>query len=448
MIERFLLVRPYYGINVHTDAQGEYGTVLGSNDVFPDLPLITAATILNESDSHEVKVIDAVTEDRMLPDELLRKIALLEYDKVLVKSTAPTFKADLELCRQIKAGNPSAYVMIAGQAVRHLKDWIYANTDIDLAIEEPVDMYIYRYVHGAAATVSDMPTPDYTLVNYRKYTDDYNNIRLTIQASRGCPMSCAYCPYIKYYGKYESRDADKVIGDLKAVTSLGADLIQFRDQFFTCDSKRIRELCRRIIDEGINVRWICETRLDSLTPDLIDLMKEAGLFLICFGVESGDQNILTEYNSNKGNIDYQRSTVEYIKNAGILTMAFYITGFPEDTWETLHATYRYADTVNSDIAAFNEYTEFNLSSESDISPDIFCSFENATAAKGLSSLSKEEIRYAVELFSTMYTLKHDTLEKAYNYNHKQLCDSRRLASKLKGHENDLDELSRIIRESS
>ena len=179
-----MLVRPYYGINVHTDAQGEYGTVLGSNDVFPDLPLITAATILNESDSHEVKVIDAVT------------------------------------------------------------------------------------------------------------------------------------------------------------------------------------------------------------------------------------------------------------------------GFPEDTWETLHATYRYADTVNSDIAAFNEYTEFNLSSESDISPDIFCSFENATTAKGLSSLSKEEIRYAVELFSTMYTLKHDPLEKAYNYNHKQLCDSRRLASKLKGHENDLDELSRIIRESS
>ena len=59
MKEIYLFVRPYYGVNIHTDAQGEYGSVLHSNDVFPDLPVINSATILNDSSDYQGVILDA-----------------------------------------------------------------------------------------------------------------------------------------------------------------------------------------------------------------------------------------------------------------------------------------------------------------------------------------------------------------------------------------------------
>ena len=445
MKERFLLVRPYYGVNIHTDAQGEYGTVLHSNDVFPDLPLINAGTVLNLSDDHEVRIIDAYAEDKMLPDELLKRIASEEYDKLIVKTTAASVKSDIELIRQIKANKPDGYVMAAGQAAKDLKVWLTENTPVDEVITEPLDIYIYRYVNGRDCTVNDLPTPDYSLVDFRKYTDDYNNVRLTIQAGRGCPMNCRYCPYIKYYEKYESREIDKVIEDIKAVVALGADIVQFRDQFFTCDKKKIRELCKRMITENIKVRWICETKLDSLDEDLIDLMKEAGMFLVCFGIESGDPEILQAYNSSKGDLERQIKTVRMINNKDILTMAFYMVGFPEDTWETLNETYLCAQAINSNIVAFNEYCEFNFKNTDKLDPSVFCSFENATNSGRKFNMTREEIRYVTDLFSAMYTAAHDCLEKAYTFNYKISSEYKNTVARIAECENDLEMLSNRIR---
>ena len=44
----------------------------------------------------------------------------------------------------------------------------------------------------------------------------------------------------------------------------------------------------------------------------------------------------------------------------------------------------------------------------------------------------------------MYTLKNDTLEKAYRYNYKQEKDSREVSSEIVKYENDLVKMSEII----
>ena len=130
MKERFLLVRPYYGVNIHTDAQGEFGTMLHSRDVFPDLPLINAATILNDSDEYSAVLLDAYVEGKILPDDLLKKISQTKFDKLILKTAAATIRSDLELARMIKESIPGSYVMLAGQAVRTLKSWISNNTQV------------------------------------------------------------------------------------------------------------------------------------------------------------------------------------------------------------------------------------------------------------------------------------------------------------------------------
>ncbi len=446
MKEIYLFVRPYYGVNIHTDAQGEYGSVLHSNDVFPDLPVINSATILNDSSEYQGVILDAYAEGRILPDELISRISSTDFDKLVIKTTTATVKSDLELIRQIKQVKPGCYVITAGQTSADLKTWITANTDIDQVITEPMDKYFYRLIRGTDGTLDDMPTPDYTLVNYKAYTDDSGRVRLTLLASRSCPMKCSYCPYIKYYGDYEPRDIDKVMDDVRTLVSLGAEVIQFRDQFFTCNKPRIRDLCQRMIDENIKVSWICETKLSSLDEELVDLMKKAGLMLVCFGVESGNKEILEAYNSNKGELSDQIAKVKMLRDKGILTMAFYIIGFPEDTWESVHDTYKCAEAVGSDIVNFNEYTTFYFEDKDSLTPDVFCQFANSTNIDASAGMSREEIRYAIDLFSAMYTAGHDCLEKAYTYNHKLMNAYKENVRRILMCDNDLYRLSEMLRD--
>ena len=446
MKEIYLFVRPYYGVNIHTDAQGEYGSVLHSNDVFPDLPVINSATILNDSSDYQAVILDAYAEGRILPDELISRISSTDFDKLVIKTTTATVKSDLELIGQIKQVKPGCYVITAGQTSADLKNWITTNTDIDQVITEPMDKYFYRLIRGTDGTLDDMPTPDYTLVNYKAYTDDSGRVRLTLLASRSCPMKCSYCPYIKYYGDYEPRDIDKVMDDVRTLVSLGAEVIQFRDQFFTCNKERIRDLCQRMIDENIKVSWICETKLSSLDEELVDLMKKAGLMLVCFGVESGNKEILEAYNSNKGELSDQIAKVKMLRDKGILTMAFYIIGFPEDTWESVHDTYKCAEAVGSDIVNFNEYTTFYFEDKDSLTPDVFCQFANSTNIDASAGMSREEIRYAIDLFSAMYTAGHDCLKKAYTYNHKLMNAYKENVRRILMCDNDLYRLSEMLRD--
>lgn len=449
MKEKVVLLRPYYGVNIHSDAHGDLGERLNTNDVFPDLPFIISATILDESEKIDVRIIDAVSEGRLLPDELIEKLKNEKFDTVILKAAAPTVNSDLELLKQIKCINPESKVMIAGHVSKLLKTWIQENMkEIDYVIDEPLDEFVYKYVNKTEnkCGINDLPSPNYALVNYKNYTDDDKNVRLTLQASRGCPMSCSYCPYTAFYQKVDYRDIDKVIEDIKGILKLGVTVIQFRDQYFTVDKKRIRELCNRIIEEKLEFKWICETRLDSLDVELVDLLKKAGVFLICFGIESGEETVLDKYNSHKGSPENLKKMIEYINKLGIITMAFYMIGFPEDTWETVEKTFKLALYLNSSYAIFNEYEECVFSNENVVmSPSLFDIFQNTTNVTSDSILDSAEKKYLVWLFSTIYTLNNDSLKKAYTYNYKIANNNQELISQISKVPDDLHMLSEIIR---
>lgn len=452
---KVLFLRPYYGINIHSDAHGELGEQLNTRDVFPDLTLLTAATIFNESEQFEVEVIDAVLMNRMLPDELLSKLEKgisidgKIYDLIIMRISAPTVRSDIQLVKEIKRIIPSAKIMVGGHTAKVLHKWIFENIDaIDHVIDEPMDEFAFNYVGkkiGDHSYINEFPTPDYSLVDYHGYTDDNKKIRLTLVASRGCVMSCAYCPYKAYYNKVEYRDIEAVIDDMKTLISLGAQVIQFRDQFFTSDKKRIILLCERIIEENINVEWICETRLTSLDEELLDLLKRAGVRGICFGIESGDFELLEKYNSVKGRPNKMKELISYANGLGIITMAFYIIGFPEETWEMVERTYHYADELDSTYAIFNMYEDCNFDQLTDVvSPDLFSVFGNTTTIESERKLSREERQYILALFSIMYTMRI-SFEGGYSYNYKLITSNRKKIEEMKPYAEDLKSLSDCVR---
>ena len=447
MKKSVLFLRPYYGFNIHSDAHGELGMLDVSHNIYPDLTLLTAATVFSKDEKYKVRVIDAIIENAMLPDELLKQLENEAYDVVILKTTGQTVHSDLKLLEAIRGLMPEADIKICGLAAKILKKWLIANAPyINEAIEEPVDEYAMKYVGGKQRGFSELPMPDYTLVEYKNYRDEVKGVRLTLAGSRGCPMSCLYCPYKLYYAGYELRSTDHIIENIKKLVGLGADEIQFRDQYFSADRNKTKKLLEGIIEQGIKTRIVVETRLESLDEKMLQLMKEAGVGMICFGVESADTGLLSDYNSVKGEIKRVKELIDRACLLGIDTMAFYMIGFPEETWDMARSTYELAEYLDTTYVHFNEYEHCRFDiGNTEYTPDLFQPFRNTAALDYPSVLNVDEREYLAHIFELSYTMR-TSYENSYRCMYRAFNDNRKAMERLSPLASDLDRLSEGVRE--
>ena len=443
---RVLLLRPFYGANVHSEAHGDLGIYEINNSYYPDLVFINAATILSRHSDYDTTVIDAMAE-RISPLSIIKSIECY-FDEIIIKATAPTIQSDLQFCRMIHEKFPKTKIYIAGHIAKIIKKWIYKNCNyIYDVIEEPLDFYVYKKINNVSSCkLDDLPTPDYTVIPYEKYRNSNDYLLLTMQTSRGCPMQCGYCPYNSFYGsKIDCRSTSKVAADLEALLKLNPSAIQFRDQYFTYDKKRIAELCDIIISKNLKFNWTCETRIDDLDFKTIDLMKKAGLQQISFGIESANDEILKGYNRKCSKIDLYKSIIEYLHSCEISTLAFYIIGFPEDDWSSVEKTYSLALELNTTLAKFSAFEPCVILDENkEITPELFVPFDNSMNIETKSKLSKEAIEYIVELYTHNYYYHNNSLKNLYEISH--LCQKRQeyVRNTLSQYATDISSLSEIV----
>ena len=113
------------------------------------------------------------------------------------------------------------------------------------------------------------------------------------------------------------------------------------------NKRRTKEICQRIIDKGLNLKWVCEARLDNLDRELVSLMVEAGCTRVKLGVESGSDRILKTL--NKGiTTDTIRQGVAIIKEYRLPLTIYLMVGFPGETNEDLHKTIELAKELDAD----------------------------------------------------------------------------------------------------
>jgi radical SAM superfamily enzyme YgiQ (UPF0313 family) len=238
--------------------------------------------------------------------------------------------------------------------------------------------------------------------------------------SRGCTTGCAYCPHFAFFGKeVDSRSVEKVISDIKELIKLGIRDIEFKDQFFTIKRDNVIELCKQIISNELDIKWRCQTRLEALDEELIDLMALSGLEIIFFGVESASDDILNSFNRPANNIEKMKSLIKYLNKKGVVTIAFYIIGFPEDTWESINDTLELAVKLESTTASFFIYNPYLFKDPNysllEITPDLFTPFENTLAINTSKNLSMEELKFLEFQLPILYKTRTDSLKIAYQY---------------------------------
>lgn len=180
---------------------------------------------------------------------------------------------------------------------------------------------------------------DYYLHNNTLDSQD-NSVSLIV--SRGCPYNCKFCATRNFWEtKYVNKSTNGVIEEIRYVMKRGGEFLRFRDSTFVINKKWVHELCGKMINEKLRIRWTVNARVDLVDYDLFRHMKKAGLDSVYFGVESGSQRILDFY--GKGvKLEQVENAFEICRKLKIKTGAYFMLGALPETREDMDATYKFA----------------------------------------------------------------------------------------------------------
>lgn len=181
---------------------------------------------------------------------------------------------------------------------------------------------------------------------------------LPVLASRSCPEFCTYCPH-RIQSTYRWRSVANIVDELSYLQDTRGPLhIVFRDPLFTQDRDRVLELCDAIRSRSLSHTFECETRLDRLDGDLLIAMHRARLRALSFGVESVADTTLKKVGRRPIPEPHQRKVLRRCRELGIVTAAFYVLGFAQDTWQSIQATIEYSIDLGSTLAQFKILTPY------------------------------------------------------------------------------------------
>lgn len=200
-----------------------------------------------------------------------------------------------------------------------------------------------------------LPIPARDLLDNALYRSPETGNPLTvIQGNRGCPSKCIFCPAGAMSGyKVRYRSAELVFREIEeCVSRFGIREFLFHGDTFTLNKKWLLELCDRIIASGLKIHWGCNSRVDTMDAERAGRMRRAGCWVVAFGVESGDQEILDRMKKGQ-RVEKAREAVAICKRHGLRTHAFFVIGTPWETRQTLARTLLFARTLNTDFFDFN-----------------------------------------------------------------------------------------------
>ncbi len=352
---RFLLINPFYPI---------------SEGPSPPLGLGYLAATLENADI-EVRILDLA----VYPYSKTALLTVLEeFQPQFVGATSVTMSFDsaIEVIRDTKHINPEIVTVMGGPHVSFCaQETLSSFPELDFIVlgegEETILRLIdawqgkqqYDQIEGLAYRVgpeivstgmkkpcfdvNSLPIPARHLMPLGRYRALNTSINMT--TSRGCPFKCIFCVGRKMVGsKVRYRNAKSVVDEMALLAELNFHQINIADDLFTANKKHCIEICDEIINRGLKVQWSSFARVDTVSPEVLEKMYEAGCNAVSFGLETANAEILKTI--KKGiTLPQILEAIEMCNNAGISPNGSFILGLPGETPETLEETIEFGEKI-------------------------------------------------------------------------------------------------------
>ncbi len=202
--------------------------------------------------------------------------------------------------------------------------------------------------------MDSLPFPAWHLIDTSDYIMPFHNVPfLLVATSRGCPYPCTFCADSTYYGKLlRKRSPQKLVDELVWLKEkFNVHEFLFWSESFTLDTKFVMAVCDEIIRRGLQISWVCNSRVDHVSLEMLMAIKKAGCWMIGYGIESASQSVLDSV--KKGTtVQQTRKAVQLSHQAGLEVSGHCIIGLPADTPQTIKQTIEFTIELDLDFVQF------------------------------------------------------------------------------------------------
>ena len=360
---------------------------MGAHQHPPFIPLgIGYLAAVLEKAGYPVDVIDCQAL-KLTPEQFRAELSKRNPDVVGMTSTTLTYKSAAEMAKIAKEVNPKCTTMIGGSHVSFwdenaLKEYPQfdiivrkegENTIVELMERIEAGKPYYDVVGTTCRKGSEivknpdrpyiqdldsLPFPAHHLFPL-EHLNKYGVVVFPVYTSRGCTFWCNFCSAVRMFGRgYRMRSPKSVVDELEfLVKTFHAQQFSFLDDAFSVSQERVKEICLEIQRRNLKIKWDCETRVDMVTRELLQLMKDSGCIAVWLGVEAGSQMVLDAM--GKGyKLETIKKTFKTAEEVGLMTVASVVLGFPEETPETLRETTKFIEELNPDDVGYYMATPY------------------------------------------------------------------------------------------
>ena len=194
-------------------------------------------------------------------------------------------------------------------------------------------------VRPAEDDLDRLPFPDRELLFEQDDFTRQSGIKHFI-TSRGCPYDCTYCFNHAlaeiYRGKgkrLRQMSVDQVIEEVKWVQErYPMQFVVFLDDLFIVYADWLRELADKFPSE-VGLPFFCNVRANLVTPEKIELLKQAGCASVGMGLETGNPDLRNEILKRNMSDEQIIEASRLIREAGIELLTTNMLGLPGGTLE-------------------------------------------------------------------------------------------------------------------
>jgi anaerobic magnesium-protoporphyrin IX monomethyl ester cyclase len=393
--------------------------------------LAYAAAVL-EKNNLEVELIDCrpnYINLKSLSEKITENTGL-----IVMQTSTPSINLDLETAKYLKEKNKNIKIAFVGTHPTALdQEILRKNPFLDLVLRGEYDYTVlevalalknkksFEKIKGITyrqgekiirnenreyiMDLDKLPWPARHFLPIEKYFEPIfiGQPTLRIITSRGCPFQCKFClwPQLMHGRMFRTRDPIKVVDEIEHLKEkYKIKEYYFDDDTFTVNPKRVEKICDEIIKRKINLPFDCLARVDTVNSNLLKKMKEAGCYVIRYGVESSSpeilKNIRKQITPEQIKIAFQET-----KKARIKTHATVMFGLPGETKETIKETIRFVLKLDPDYAQFpvavpypgTEFYNF-VKEKGWLKSNDWGDFEGGKAVVEYPNLNRQEIEKA------------------------------------------------------
>ncbi len=182
-------------------------------------------------------------------------------------------------------------------------------------------------------------------VYYDAYPFLKNNDHKIFMVARGCPFDCAFCFNEKLKKMYSGlgcyvrfRSPQGIIDEIKSLKQkYPLNTVFFNDDIIILNNKWLYEFLP-LYKKEIGLPFYASARADTMSEDIVRLLKESGCKCVSFAIESGNESLRNKVLGKKISDQQIIDSAALLKKCGIKFATYNIVGIPTETIENAFET--------------------------------------------------------------------------------------------------------------